>query len=143
MIPSDYQTPQEPQPRIQELNEQQCWELLEQARFARLGTLDEGQIDITPLNIVAAGQRIYFRTAKGHKLTQLTLNPNVALEVDRAEGGTAVSVLVRGEARQLIEPEEIEYVESLALNPWLNTEKLEIIEITPTRVTGRRFRLGQ
>lgn len=143
MIPFDYQTPQDPQPRIQELDEQQCWELLSQARFARLGTLDEGQIDITPLNIATDGQKIYFRTAKGHKLTQLTLNPTVAVEVDRAEGGTAVSVLVRGQARQLTDPEEIQHVESLALNPWLNTEKLEFVEITPTRVTGRRFRLGQ
>ena len=33
-------------------------------------------------------------------------------------------------------------MEELGLRPWLNTEKIEFVEITPTRITGRAFRLG-
>ena len=37
---------------VTELSEEQSWELLRQARFARLATRDGDEIDITPLNIV-------------------------------------------------------------------------------------------
>lgn len=127
---------------IQELSEQQSWDLLEQARFARLATRDGDDIDITPLNIVTDGERLYFRSAKGAKVLQLQLNPSVTLEIDRATGSEAHSVVVRGTARMLTETEDIERVESLGLRPWLETEKLEFVEITPTRITGRKFRLG-
>ena len=43
------------QPPIQELSEQESWDLLKQARFARLATRDGDEIDITPLNIVTDG----------------------------------------------------------------------------------------
>lgn len=130
------------QPPIQELSEQQSWDLLEQARFARLATRDGDDIDITPLNIVTDGERLYFRSAKGAKVLQLQLNPSVTLEIDRATGSEAHSVVVRGTARMLTETEDIERVESLGLRPWLETEKLEFVEIIPTRITGRKFRLG-
>lgn len=130
------------QPPIQELSEQESWDLLKQARFARLATREGDEIDITPLNIVTDGERLYFRSAKGTKVLQLQLNPHVTVEIDRATGSEAHSVVVRGTARMLTETEDIERVESLGLRPWLETEKLEFVEITPTRVTGRKFRLG-
>ena len=52
-------------PPITELSEQESWELLKQARFARLATRDGDEIDITPLNIVTDGEKIFFRSAKG------------------------------------------------------------------------------
>lgn len=130
------------EPRVRELTEDECWEVLNAARFARLGTVDEGEIDITPINVVASDGRLYFRTAKGTKLTKLLLNPQVALETDRVEGGRATSVVVRGEARQLTDPEETLRVDALPLRPWLHTEKLEYVEVAPTKITGRAFRLG-
>lgn len=130
------------QPPIQELSEQESWDLLKQARFARLATRDGDEIDITPLNIVTDGERLYFRSAKGAKVLQLQLNPKVTVEIDRATGSEAHSVVVRGTARMLTATEDIERVEALGLRPWLETEKLEFVEITPTRITGRTFRLG-
>ena len=127
---------------ITQLSEQESWELLKQARFARLATRDGDEIDITPLNIVTDGEKIYFRSAKGTKVLHLQLNPHVALEIDRASGSEAHSVVVRGTAAIITDADEVTRVEELGLRPWLNTEKLEFVEITPTRITGRSFRLG-
>ncbi len=127
---------------ITELSEEQSWELLRRARFARLATRDGDEIDITPLNIVTDGEKLYFRSAKGTKVLHLQLNPNVALEIDRTSGSEAHSVVVRGTAAMITDSAEIKRVEGLGLRPWLNTEKIEFVEITPTRITGRAFRLG-
>ncbi|WP_238147545.1 pyridoxamine 5'-phosphate oxidase family protein [Rothia uropygioeca] len=129
-------------PRVRELTHDESWQVLSRARIARFVTVDEGEIDITPLNIFASDGRIYFRTAPGSKLTKLQLNPNVALETDKIEGAVAHSVVVRGSARLLTDPAETDRVAAMPLFPWVRTEKLEFVEITPTEITGRRFRLG-
>ena len=133
---------QEQEPRVRELSLDESWQLLEAARFGRLGTADVGRVDITPLNIVASHRHLYFRSAKGSKLTTLQLNPHVAFEIDSVQGGTADSVMVRGTARILTDPEETAKVDALGLKPWLRTEKLEYVEIAPDYITGRAFRLG-
>ena len=64
------------------------------------------------------------------------------MQFDRAEGNHAYSVNVFATARLLTETREIDYVGKLNLEPWLDTEKLEFVELTPQKMTGRRFRLG-
>ncbi|MDN5617819.1 MAG: pyridoxamine 5'-phosphate oxidase family protein [Kocuria sp.] len=134
--------PEDHEPRVRDLTEEESWQILSEARVARFVTVDEGEIDITPLNIFATDGRVYFRTAPGNKLTKLQLNPNVALETDKIEGAVAHSVVVRGSARLLTDPDETDRVASLPLSPWVHTDKLDFVEITPQRITGRRFRLG-
>lgn len=129
-------------PSVTELSEQESWELLKQSRFARLATRDGDEIDITPLNIVTDGEKLFFRSAKGTKVLHLQLNPNVTVEIDRAAGSEAHSVVVRGTAAMITDTEQIKHVEELGLRPWLDTEKIEFVEITPTLITGRKFRLG-
>ncbi|MFI7482820.1 pyridoxamine 5'-phosphate oxidase family protein [Kocuria sp. M1R5S2] len=132
----------EQRPRVVELSEEQCWEHLYSARFGRIATMDGDEIEITPINLVADDGRIFFRTAKGTKLLHLVLDEHVAVQVDHAQGGEAWSVLVRGTAHQLTDPEETARVDELPLRPWLETTKLEYVEVVPTKVTGRLFRLG-
>lgn len=133
-------------PRVEVLTEEQCLELLEQARFARLATVDpegSGYVDITPVNILAADGKVYFRTAAGKKLTTLQLNPRATVEFDAVAGNIAHSVVVRGLARVVTDSAELEHLAALPLRPWLHTTKLEFVEIDPVLVTGRRFRLGE
>lgn len=126
---------------VRTLGEDECWELLEGGRFGRLGTRDGDEIEIIPVNYVADGRRIFFRTGRGSKQLRLSLYTTVAFEIDRVAGGQAVSVIVRGEARTLTDAVELERFERLGLRPWTDPEKLEVVEIAPYRVTGRRFRL--
>lgn len=133
----------EKEPPITVLDDEQTWELIKGTRFARLGTIGEdGFAHITPLNIVTDGVKIFFRTAAGSKLTQLTLEEKVTVQFDRAEGHHAHSVNVFATARLLTDTQDINYVQKLNLEPWLDTEKLEFVELTPVKLTGRRFRLG-
>ncbi|WP_232818061.1 MULTISPECIES: pyridoxamine 5'-phosphate oxidase family protein [Kocuria] len=140
-LPDDSQAHQQAK-ASEALTEDQCWEYLEAARFGRLATMDDQEIEITPINFVASNRKLYFRTARGAKLFRLTLTGKVALEIDRVAGDTAWSVMVRGSARQLTDSAELEHARSLDLKPWLDTDKIEFVEIEPTRVTGRSFRLG-
>lgn len=126
---------------VRTLDEHECWRLLEEARLGRLGTRDGDEIEITPVNYIADERRIFFRTARGSKQLRLSLYSTVAFEIDRVTGGEAVSVIVRGQARTLTDAAELERFERLGLRPWVAPEKLEVIEIAPYRVTGRRFRL--
>ncbi|MEF3122516.1 pyridoxamine 5'-phosphate oxidase family protein [Kocuria flava] len=129
-------------PPVTELTQEQCWDHLASARFGRIATMDGDEIEITPINLVADDGRIYFRTAPGTKLLHLLLHDRVAVQVDHAQGGEAWSVIVRGTARLLTDPEETRRVDELPLRPWLDTVKLEYVEVVPTKVTGRLFRLG-
>lgn len=135
-------TPNRPSQVVTILTEDQCWELAEQTTFARLGTVEDGEVFITPLNIVTFEGKLYFRTAAGSKLTQLILDEKVTIEFDKAEGGQAYSVNIFGTARLLTDTAELEKAQELPLRPWLRTEKIEFVEITPRQMTGRRFLLG-
>lgn len=124
------------------LTDEECWQLAEKTNFARLGTVENGEVFITPLNIVASEGKIFFRTATGSKLTQLILEEKVTIEFDKAEGGQAYSVNIFGTARLLTDSEEIAKAQQLPLSPWVRTEKIEFVEITPRAMSGRRFILG-
>lgn len=142
-IQSTHQNPSAPQQApVTELTEPECWELAEKTSFARLGTVDNGEVFITPLNIVTSEGKIFFRTAHGSKLTNLILNEKVTIEFDKAEGGSAYSVNIFGTARLLTDSSELERAAQLPLTPWIRTEKIEFVEITPSAMTGRRFILG-
>ncbi|WP_344124686.1 pyridoxamine 5'-phosphate oxidase family protein [Kocuria aegyptia] len=124
------------------LSPEQCWEHLYSSRFGRIATMDGDEIEITPINLVADDEKIYFRTAEGTKLLHLVLNEHVAVHVDHAQGGEAWSVLVRGTARRLTDAEETARVDELPLRPWVGTPKPEYVEVVPTKITGRVFHLG-
>ena len=64
-----------------------------------------------------------------------------AFEIDSFNEEEAVSVIIRGTARKLEEDEE-HRSENLPLRPWVDTIKYNVVEITPTAVSGRRYKLA-
>ena len=127
---------------VQNLSEDDCWDLLISSSFGRLAMSISGEPDIYPVNFVSADRRLVFRTAEGTKLLELTVNNRVAFEIDGIGRSEAWSVVVRGEARVLDKQAEIEAADQLPLRPLIPTLKYIYVEITPTRITGRRFQLG-
>lgn len=134
--------PEQKRQPIEPLSESEIWELARHVRFARLGTVDDGVVHITPINVVVREQKIYFRTAPGAKLTQLILDESVTVQFDSIGGGEAYSINMFGRARLLTDSDEIAHAETLGIRPWINTVKLEYVEITPEKVVGRKFLLG-
>ena len=63
-------------------------------------------------------------------------------EVDDHNVAEAWSVIVRGTARSLHTPEELEEAERAQVLPWTRPEKTHYVRIVPESVTGRRFQFG-
>mgnify|MGYP002735395236 CR=1 FL=1 len=124
------------------LDEKESFELLKEHRFGRLAMSVAGLPEIVPINYVVDDERIIFLTSAGNKLLGLTINSEVAFEVDQIHEHQATSVIVKGVARRLENRAEIEFAESLPLYPWVDTEKFYYVEIVPNVITGRSFRLN-
>lgn len=125
---------------VEPLTTETCWELLSTAQVGRLALAAGGDIDIFPINFVAHEGALYFRTAPGTKLVELTANPRVALEIDEWDDDQALSVVAKGIAERLEKTAEIDAAEQLPLRPWIPTLKYRWVKITPETVSGLRFR---
>lgn len=127
---------------VEVLDEQEALHLVASAGMGRLAFAVAGIPDIVPINHCVDGGKVYFRTAEGSKLLGVTINQQVAFEVDEIEGDVARSVIVRGPARELHTRAELEYAESLPLRPWVPSFKYHFVVIEPEEITGRLFHLG-
>ena len=121
------------------LNAEHCWELLRSHELGRLAFRMTDEVHLVPINYAVVDERILFRTAEGDKLLGITMHPEVVFEIDSHDHETAQSVIVRGTARRLEEHEEHDV--SGLLRSWVSTPKYNIVEISPTEVSGRVFRL--
>jgi uncharacterized protein len=117
-----------------------CWRLLEKANLGRIAVQTTDGLDIFPVNFVVTDEEIYFRSAPGSKLIDITANPVVAFEVDGRHGGHRWSVVVKGTAHRLDRDDLIESSGVLRLSTATSTEKFNYVRIIPTSISGRRIR---
>ena len=123
------------------LPEETCWQMLHDEEFGRLAFNLADEVHLVPINFaVDAQRRIVFRTAEGSKLLGLTMNADVAFEIDHFGEDEATSVVVRGRARQL-EGQEADETDELPLRPWVDTAKFNTIAVEVDEITGRHFEL--
>lgn len=127
---------------VQQLTEEQCWQELNTHEFGRLAFHLADEVTIVPVNYCTDNGALYFRTAEGSKLLGVTMNPDVAFEIDNFLGDTAMSVIVRGRAVEVEGPEKAA-AEQLPLRPWVPTAKYSIVKIEVTEVSGRHFDLSK
>jgi uncharacterized protein len=127
---------------VEDLNDQECWDLLGSSSLGRLALCVAGEVDIYPVNYYADGTSILFRTAPGTKLLGLTIHDSVAFETDGYTEQEAWSVVAHGHARELESQSEIQAADEAPLRPWIPTLKYRYVRIEPNRVTGRRFELA-
>jgi len=118
----------------------ECWELLEAEEFGRLAYRLVDEVHVVPINYLADERSLLFRTAGGNKLLAAALHSDVAFEIDWHDDSSAWSVVARGQLRRLPEDQE-DRVEGLPLHPWVPTLKYNVVELVPTDVSGRFFRL--
>jgi nitroimidazol reductase NimA-like FMN-containing flavoprotein (pyridoxamine 5'-phosphate oxidase superfamily) len=130
------------QDSITVLSDDESWDLLKSAALGRLVTNVGGELEIFPVNFVTQGRTVLFRTAEGTKLFGTVMNDNVLFEVDDHNVVEGWSVIIRGTARVLTAADEIHEADRAQLLPWIATEKLRFVRITPNEVSGRRFIFG-
>jgi len=124
------------------LDDREAWNLLSSVSLGRLVTSFGGQLEIFPVNFVTQNDTVLFRTAEGTKLFTTVMNEKVLFEADDHTVAEGWSVIVRGTARLLISAEEIREADQAVLMPWVPTEKLRYVRVTPSEVSARRFRFG-
>jgi uncharacterized protein len=125
---------------VTELPLDECWELLRAQALGRLAFHLADQVHITPINYVVDKDALLFRTAEGSKLLGVVMNEDVAFEIDGENGHVAWSVIVRGTAK-LLDEAAAHRADDLPLRPWVSSYKYNVVEITPTAISGRRFEL--
>ena len=124
------------------LGDDEAWKLLSGISLGRLVTSFGGILEIFPVNFTTQNRSVLFRTAEGTKLFTTVMNDQVLFEADDHVADEGWSVIIRGTAKMLSTAEEILEADRAQLMPWLPTEKLRYVRITPSQVSARRFRFG-
>ena len=127
---------------VRVLCDDEAWDLLSGVALGRLVTAGGGQVEIFPINFVAQDRSVLFRTAEGTKLFGAVMNDSVLFEADDHTDAGGWSVVIRGTARVLSTAADIREADRAQLVPWIPTEKLRYVRITPNDVSGRHFRFG-
>ena len=126
---------------VEQLGTAECWRLLERSSLGRLAVEGAGGVpDVFPVNFTVHSGAIYLRSAPGSKLMTIAARPAVAFEIDGEDPRFHWSVVVKGAARRLDSDAEIHESGVEALVSASPTAKHNFICISPSSVTGRRFR---
>ena len=127
---------------VTELPLDECWELLRAHAMGRLAFHLADQVHITPINYVVDKDTLLFRTAEGSKLLGVVMNRDVAFEIDGENGHVVWSVIVRGTAR-LLDEVAAHRADDLPLRPWVGEYKYNVVEVSPSAISGRRFAVDE
>jgi nitroimidazol reductase NimA-like FMN-containing flavoprotein (pyridoxamine 5'-phosphate oxidase superfamily) len=92
---------------MESVSREEAIEVLASQQVAHLGIVVNDAPYVTPMSYVVDGERILFRTMAGKKLDGIRANPAVCIEAAdyNPETGDWVSVIVRGTARLVDDPE--------------------------------------
>jgi nitroimidazol reductase NimA-like FMN-containing flavoprotein (pyridoxamine 5'-phosphate oxidase superfamily) len=124
------------------LSRKECLELLQYHGFVgRLGFIDGGRPMVLPVNYLADDRSVVFSTHEGSVLGSLAAGVDVAFEVDdsRPLDHSGWSVLVRGTARAVTDPEEVEALRRGSLRSWAARAPELWIRIEIAELSGRRL----
>jgi hypothetical protein len=124
----------------EQLDGRASWDLLRRHDVGRVAVNRRGQPEIYPVNYLVMQGRIRFATAPGAKLFGVLLDGRVAFEIDGIDGDTAWSVLVKGSAEEVQLSPDHSAPPLVPDAPWVPTTRDAVVDITPSEVTGRRFR---
>lgn len=95
-----------------------------------------------PVNYRIVDGEVVLRTAIWTQLYATAMQRRwVAFEVDAVDPlwEDGWSVLVRGPAREVTDPERIHHLRTLPLRAWVSVERTRYVTISPSKVTGRRL----
>jgi nitroimidazol reductase NimA-like FMN-containing flavoprotein (pyridoxamine 5'-phosphate oxidase superfamily) len=127
---------------MERLDRDECIKLMERhpACVGRVALAGPRPV-IFPVNYALDGANVVFRTDPGTKFHAAVHKAFVAFEVDWVEPTwqTGWSVVVRGQAHVVTDPEELARVSRLPLLPWAEGDKENFVCINAELVSGRRL----
>ena len=121
------------------LSEEECAALVATRQIGRVGVTLGALPVILPVNYGVIDDDVVFATAEGTKLRAAADRAVVAFEVDDfdAVDQRGWSVLIVGRAREVGDPEELDRVRSLHLQPWAGGTRDRFIRISTEFMSGR------
>ena len=127
--------------RWEQLTKSECFGLLAGQHLGRVVLIDDLGPIAVPVNFVLDRDTVVFRSGEGTKLNVVDRGASVAFEVDRTDEATRTgwSVLVRGDAAEITDPDDLARVRGLLLYPWAPGVKTHYVRIRPSALTGRRI----
>lgn len=123
------------------LDHDECMALLASVPIGRIAMIDSGEIVVLPVNHVVQDGRVCFRTAPGAKLDAGIMQHVATFEADDYDEveGTGWSVILKGRADLVTDPDELERLRESGVRPWSNpTFRTNWVTMHATSVTGRR-----
>lgn len=127
--------------QVEELDREECLRLLrDEAYVGRLAFILDGRPMVLPVNYLADGESVVFSTGAGTKLSAVRGAP-VAFEIDHSRPlyHSGWSVVVRGVAREVTDPHELERLRRGPLRSWARGTREHWVRISVDEVTGRRI----
>jgi nitroimidazol reductase NimA-like FMN-containing flavoprotein (pyridoxamine 5'-phosphate oxidase superfamily) len=123
-------------PVLESLTAEQCQEHLAAGGIGRIVLSTASGPLAVPVNFAFAGGAVIFRTSDAMTARVFGV---VAFEVDHIDEAMSEgwSVLVRGHARLVDDPEERLAIAHLDSEPWAGGARLNVISIEPFEMTGR------
>jgi nitroimidazol reductase NimA-like FMN-containing flavoprotein (pyridoxamine 5'-phosphate oxidase superfamily) len=127
------------EPQLKTLSRDECFEFLQGAVVGRIGYVADGMATIIPVNFALFDGCIVVCMAEGSALSWLDLRGRVAFEADesRAIDHAGWSVLVRGVAREVINPEELAVLRRGHMRSWLRSPQGHWVRISIEAMSGR------
>lgn len=115
----------------------ECYLLLHSRSLGRVGVHVPDQLTVLPVYYAVMDRDIVFRTGLGTKLNAAVVGARVVFEVDNASPGW--SVLVRGQAQEISDPDTRVHAQALLGHDWPAGEREHYVRIVAEQVTGRRL----
>lgn len=126
--------------RLWELNEEECRQLLGTAVIGRLAFTAGALPAIQPVHFTLINDHVFIPTRPGSKAAAATANSVVAFEADQfdPQARTGWSVTTVGPSRLITDPDEIDALDALGLQPWAPTPNRCYIAVRASIWHGRR-----
>jgi uncharacterized protein len=119
----------------------ECFRLVSSEPVGRIGMVADGGLLVLPVTHAVDGESVVFRTGPGAKLAAAANCDEVVFEVDRYDprSHSGWSVVIRGTAQFVSDPQEAEQLYGLDLFPWVGQGgQAEWVRVVPREVSGRR-----
>jgi len=130
---------------LEVIPEAECLQLLERHHLGRIAFVVDGQPLIFPVNYALSHRIVTIRTAHGTKLAHAP-GSNVAFEIDEYESSRHIgwSVLVQGVAIDATTAlDDVSWTARGGTpHPLAPGVRIHRLAISPTSITGRRFKAG-
>jgi transcriptional regulator with XRE-family HTH domain len=143
LAPPGRTTPSSP-PALDDLDRPTCQALISEGGVGRVVFDEPGGPVALPVNFRMLDEDVIVRTTSSAALLRSLGTATISFEVDHIDDALTEgwSVLIRGNAHSISDPEELRLAKALGVTPWAGGNRDVYVRIVSNEVTGRRLRRG-